>query len=70
MLESLPGKTDGVLIHDVVNTRNDCVISDKEHVKRGSFLGEIVGYMADEDDCIDVHFSKATDIQQYINLIK
>lgn len=26
--------------------------------------------MTDEDDCIDIRFSKATDIQQYINLIK
>lgn len=44
MLESLEGKTNGVLIGDMINTENDCVISDNEHIKLGSFLGDIVRY--------------------------
>lgn len=44
MPESLKGKTNGVLIGDMINTENDCVISDNEHIKLGSFLGDIVRY--------------------------
>lgn len=44
MLESLEGKTNGVLIGDMINTENNCVISDNEHIKLGSFLGDIVRY--------------------------
>lgn len=44
MLESLADKTNGVLICDIINTKNDCAISDNEHVKLGRFLGETVGY--------------------------
>lgn len=44
MLESLAGKTNGVLICDITNTENDCVIIDNEHIKLGSFLGETVRY--------------------------
>lgn len=44
VLESLAGKTNGVLVRDVTNTKNGCVTSENEHVKLGNFLGEIVGY--------------------------
>lgn len=30
--------------YDVINTKNDCVISDNKDVKLSSFLGETVGY--------------------------
>lgn len=41
MPESVAGKITESLIHDVINTENDCVISASEHVKLGRFMGEI-----------------------------
>lgn len=38
--ESVAGKITEVLICDVINTNNDCVISANEHIKFVSLLGE------------------------------
>lgn len=43
-MESVAGKITEGLIRDAINTENHCVLSANEHVKLGSFLGEIAEY--------------------------
>lgn len=44
MLGPVAGKITEGLIHDRIDTENDCVISANERVKMGRFLGEIAKY--------------------------
>jgi len=65
MLESVAGKITEGLIHEVINTENDCTITASWVACWVRLLN-----MIDKGDCINLCFCKATDIQQYVNVIQ